>query len=104
VVITTKNELVKKRSKSSSSKKTSIDQILEILGLIEEKGKSKDWILDEIKKHHIKLNVSPTANSIEILKSCPQKFIKHIFQFLKADEFEIEEIKTLTRTLHWFFP
>ena len=90
-------------SKRPSNKKIINEQILELVGLIEEKGKNKDWILDEIKKHHIKLDVSPTVNSIEILKSCPQKFIKHIFQYLKDDEFHIEEINTLTKTLHWFF-
>jgi hypothetical protein len=92
-----------KTKKKKIVSKTKSDYILEILGLFEEKGKSKDWLLDEIKKHHIKLNVPPTVNTTQILSACPQKFLVHISEFLKEDEFAIEEVKTQTKTLHWFF-
>jgi len=80
-----------------------IKLIAEIQGLMEDHGKTKDWILEELKKHRIPLKVSPTANSYEILYSIPDKMIVHIHKFLKSDEFSVKEVKTLTKTLHWFY-
>ena len=42
-----------------------LEGIAEILGLIEEKGKNKDWLLDELKHHHVKLAVSPTQTALK---------------------------------------
>jgi len=92
-----------KRYKPNSKKKSKSDKILEILGLLEDKGKNKDWVLEEIKKHRIRLDVSPTLNSSEILQACPDNFVGHLLDFLKEDEFSVEEVKTFTKTLHWFF-
>ena len=60
-----------------------IKLIAEIQGLMEDHGKTKDWILEELKKHRIPLKVSPTANSYEILYSISDKMIVHIHKFLK---------------------
>lgn len=79
-----------------------LTRIAEILGIVEEKGKTKDWLLEEIKRKHIGLNVSPTANSFEILKSCPDSFVSYISKLLK-DDFVIEDVRTPTKTLHWFY-
>ena len=91
------------KSHKPNSKKPKSDKILDVLGLLEEKGKSKDWILEEIKKHRIHLNVPPILNSSEILKACPDDFVDHLFSFLKEDEFHVEEVNSFTKTLHWFF-
>lgn len=78
-------------------------EIAKILGLMEEKERSKEWLLGEIKHHKIRLQVPLTANSYEILKSCNSQTIHHILHILNDDEFAIKDIKTQTQTLHWFF-
>jgi len=90
-------------AKRSSRNDDSLVKIAEILGLLEEKGKTKYWLLEEVKKHNKILKVSPTVNSFEILQSCSKKTINQINKYLKDDEFAIQEIQTYTKTLHWFF-
>jgi class 3 adenylate cyclase len=77
----------------------------EILGLLQEMNRGKDWILKEMRKHKLKIATKNTGNSFEILKDCPLGFIDHLLRILKSDEFEDFEgsIKTLTRTFFWFF-
>lgn len=74
-----------------------------ILGLLEEKGKNKDWLLEELRHLKTKLAVSTTANSFEILRCCPDKTLKKVHALLEDDHLGIEEIKAQTKTLHWFF-
>ena len=74
-----------------------------ILGLLEEKGKNKDWLLEELKRLKVKLAVSTTANSFEILRGCPDNALKRILVLLEGDYSGIEEIRAQTKTLHWFF-
>lgn len=82
--------------------KDKIGKIAEILGLLEEKGKGRDWLLEEVKRHKIKLGVMPT-NAYDILRASPTSFISHILRLLANDEFLIEDVRTLTKTYHWFF-
>ena len=77
--------------------------IAEILGILEEKGKSKDWILQEIKRHHIKVPLRVTTNTYEILRACPLRFISHLLTILKSDDVVITQKLPLTRTFHWFY-
>lgn len=77
-----------------------MENIAEILGILEEKNLSKDWLLGELKRHKIKTNVS--SNSYQILKNCNPEKIQKILNVLKED-LAIKDVKTLTRTLHWFF-
>jgi len=79
-----------------------MENIAEILGVLEEKSLSKDWLLGELKKHKIKLQSSPSSNSYQILKDCSPEKIKKILGVLKED-LAIKDVKTLTKTLHWFF-
>lgn len=84
--------------------KDKLASIAEVLGACEEKGKTKDWVLQELKRHRLKTSAKPTMTSFEILKSCPIGFISHLLRVLKSDDFEdFEDIKTLTKTYHWFF-
>jgi len=77
------------------------EQITKILGLLEEKGLTKDWLLTILRKKKIKFS-SPTSNSVEILQSCHNKGLEKILKSL-VSESAIKDIKTITRTLHWFF-
>jgi len=92
-----------KKSIHSKQSQSKLAKVAEILGLIEEQKKSKDWLLDELKRNRVKFKASTTANSYEILKSCPVKKIDKILTSLNYDDHAVSEIKTLTRTLHWFF-
>lgn len=77
------------------------EQIAKILGLLEEKGLTKDWLLTVLRKKKIKFS-SPTSNTSEILQSCSDVGIEKILKSL-ISETSIKDIKTMTRTLHWFF-
>ena len=72
---------------------------------MEEAGKTKDWLLEELKKNKVINKVSPSENSFEILNSLPKKVVENIFESLdqREDEFGIKDVSTLTKTLHWFF-
>jgi hypothetical protein len=80
-----------------------ITSIAEILGLLDETRRGKDWILQEIKKSGTKIPVKHSMNSFEILKQCPDGFVSHALRVLKGDDFAFEDVKTLTKTYHWFF-
>ena len=77
--------------------------IVDILGLFEEKGKTKDWLLEQIKKKNVKLKVSPTVSTSEILKNCPKSFVAWIHNSLLEEDFSINEISGETKYFHWFF-
>ncbi|MGI0057859.1 MAG: adenylate/guanylate cyclase domain-containing protein [Nitrosarchaeum sp.] len=90
-------------SKSKGSNKPDVmENIAEILGVLEEKNLSKDWLLGELKRHKIKTEISVFSNSYQILKNCNPEKIQKIIDALKED-LVIKDVKTLTRTLHWFF-
>lgn len=90
--------------KSDSKEREKITNIAEILALFDETRKGKEWLFQEIKKHKLKLPIKQTMNSFEILKFCPEGFISHLLRVLKSDSFEeFEEIRTLTKTYHWFY-
>lgn len=79
-----------------------VEEIAEILGLLHETHKGKDWLLQQIKKSKIKITVKPT-NTYEILKASPSQFVSHLLKILKGDDLEDFDVKTLTKTYHWFF-
>ena len=79
-----------------------MEKLAEILGILEEKNLSKDWLLGELKRHKIKTEVSVSSNSYQILKNFNPQKIQKILDVLKED-LVIKDVKTLTRTLHWFF-
>src|SRR5579872_5402292 len=79
-----------------------VEEIAEILGLLHETHKGKDWILQQIKKSKIKLAAKPT-NTYEILRTSPSQFVSHLLKTLKGDDLEDFDVKTLTKTYHWFF-
>src|SRR5882762_9323286 len=91
-------------SKKNSDEIEKVGKIAEILGLLEETHRGKDWLLQEIKKHRLKISIKPTMNSFEILKSCTDDFVLQLFRVLKGDDIKgFDDIRTLTKTYHWFF-
>lgn len=98
--------MLSSNAKNMSKKKTEHNDglIAEILGILEESGKGKSWLLQEVKRHKIKSSIKPAMNSYEMLKLCPFNFLTYVLRALKNDDFEdFKDIKTLTRTFHWFF-
>jgi hypothetical protein len=79
-----------------------MENIAQILGILEEKNLSKDWLLGELKKHKIKISSLASFNSYEILKNCEPEKIQKVLEVLKED-LAIKDVKTLSRTMHWFF-
>ncbi|AJW70685.1 hypothetical protein [Nitrosopumilus adriaticus] len=92
--------MINKKHRNSNNK---VKKIAEIQGRMEEYGKTKDWLLEELKKNRITLKTSPTSNSYEILNSMQINTVNYIHKLLKLEEFSVSEVKTLTKTLHWFF-
>ncbi len=81
-----------------------ISKIGEILGLLDETHRGKDWLLEEIKKSRIKGAIKPTMNSYQILRSCPGEFVTKTLRVLKGEDFEnFSDVRALTKTYHWFF-
>lgn len=81
-----------------------IAQIAEILALLEEAHKNKDWIFQQIKTRKLKLPIKRSMNSFQILNACPDDFIEHALHTLKARDIEdIGDINSFTKTYHWFF-
>jgi len=81
-----------------------INNIAEILSKLEEVHLGKEWLLQEMRKHSLKISYKATMSSIEILKLCPDGFISKILRALKGEDIEdFEEVTTMTRTYHWFF-
>jgi len=98
---TKQNEELKTKVEKAGKK---LGYIAEILGLLEETHRGKDWLLQEIKKHRLKIPIKPTMNSFEILKSCTDAFVVQLLRVLKGDDIEgFGDIRTLTKTYHWFF-
>ena len=96
--------LASKRSALRKNENKTLAAIAEILGLLEEAGKGKDWILQEARKHRVKSGIKPTMNSYEMLNASPRSFIFHILHILKNEDIDdFKDINTLTRTFHWFF-
>ena len=90
-------------TKKRSNKNFKNDILGETLGLLEEKEKNKDWIIEELKRRRVKLKVAPTENSYEILKASPKTFVKQIYHLLKEDNLAVSEVQTLSKTYHWLF-
>jgi len=79
-----------------------LSQIAEILGLLDETNRGKQWLVEQLKKH--KIAVKNTINNYEILKECPDNFLSQMLRSLKGEDIAgFEDIKTLTKTYHWFF-
>jgi len=94
---------MKKKAKKLS-KNDLISQIAEILALMEEAHKNKEWIFRQIKKEKVKTTAKPSMNSFQILNQCPSEFVSHLLHILKGGDLDdLGDIAALTKTYHWFF-
>ena len=92
------------KSDSVSKMTQKITEIAEILAILNDTGRGKDWLLQEVKKHRLKSIVKPSMNSFEMLKALPEDFVTKLLKSLKGDDIEgFEDVQTLTKTFHWFF-
>src|SRR5213080_4063285 len=79
-------------------------QIAEVMELLEETHKSKDWILEQIQQNRIKAPLKPTMRLVGMLKACPSNFISHLLDIMNLNELEeFEGPPPLTVSYHWFF-
>jgi hypothetical protein len=90
-------------AESKNSKIKNIENMAEILGILNEKNLSKDWLLGELRRHNVRSEAFATKNNYEILKSLKPKVIEKVYKILSDEDLTIKDVKTLTRTLHWFF-
>jgi len=94
----------KKTTTNSNHSPNNIAKIAEILSLLEEAQKTKEWIFQQIKTKHLKLPVKRSMNSFQVLNLCPNDFVDDMLKTLKAKDIEdIGDINSFTKTYHWFF-
>jgi hypothetical protein len=93
--------------KQDSSLQKQLDRITteaEILSLMEESSKTKEWIKRQIKKKSLKIPVKLSMNSFQILNSCPDDFLSFLIDALKGKDIgDIGDINAFTKTFFWFF-
>ena len=93
--------LTRNRNQNETSK---LENISEVLGLLVEAQKDKEWLTREIRRNKLKLSVNRHMNTLEILKVCPSDFIDNLLRILKNEDFsDRPEIPILTKTFHWFY-
>jgi len=79
-----------------------MEKVGEILGLLAETNKGRDWIVKEIKRHHLKIPTETALNSYELLNSCSGNFVTNLHRALQGDTVKgFEDIQSLTKTYHW---
>ena len=90
------------RTQESSS--STIKKIGEILGLLGENNRGRDWIIKETKRRHLKIPLENTLNSFEILDCCPPDFVANLHRALQGESVKgFEDVQSLTKTYHWLF-
>ncbi len=94
----------KKKTANYNQDPDRIAKIAEILSLLEEVQKTKDWIFQEIKRKHLKIPAKRSMNSFQVLGLCPDDFVSDLLKTLKAKDIDdIGDINSFTKTFHWFF-
>jgi hypothetical protein len=95
----TKQDLKQESNSLSKPKK-----IAEILGMLAERRRGREWLFKEIKRHRLKISPKTTLNSYELLNCCSPDFITRLHLALKGDDVTgFEDVQTLTKTYHWLF-
>lgn len=78
--------------------------IAEILEMMEESNKTKDWLIEQIRLKHQRVALRSTMSTVGILKVCPHEFILHLLASMQSNNLdEFEGPPPLTQTYHWFF-
>lgn len=77
-------------------------QIGEILGLLEETNRGKDWIVYEMEKWGFETPTSSDVGQYDLLNSCSPGFISRLLHSLKGDDITNPEEVSM-KTYFWFF-
>jgi len=94
----------KKSTSGDTSVLNRIAKVAEILGLMEESQKNKEWIFQHLKNKKIKNPAKRAMNSYQILNILSDKALEELHKTLTAkDVDELTDINSLTKTYHWFF-
>ena len=89
---------------STLAKLNRVSKEAEILSLMEESHKTKEWIKKQIKKKSLKIPVKLSMNSFQILNLCPDDFLIYLLDSLKGRDLDdIGDINQFTKTFFWFF-
>ena len=92
------------KTKSNQQDPSRIAKVAEILGLMEEAQKNKEWIFQQLKSKRIKNPAKRTMNSYQILNMLSDEGLDALYKTLSAkDVDELTDINSLTKTYHWFF-
>ncbi|HUT07016.1 MAG TPA: hypothetical protein VMW74_10080 [Nitrosopumilaceae archaeon] len=95
---------MQKEDSSIQKQLARITKEAEILSLMEETHKTKDWIKKQIKQKSLKIPVKLSMNSFQILHSCPDDFLSSLIDSLKGKDIgDIGDINAFTKTFFWFF-
>jgi hypothetical protein len=80
-------------------------RIAEVVELMEETKKNRDWLLDQIKQKRQRVSAKPDMTSVGILKMCSMEFLDNIVGYLRSNEFADVEVVVppITKHYHWFF-
>jgi len=91
-------------TQSNSEKLERITKEAEILSLMEESHKTKEWIKKQIKKKSLKIPIKLSMNTFQILNDCPNDFLDYLIDSLKGRDIDdIGDINSFTKTFFWFF-
>lgn len=92
------------KATSTGNNSSKLAKIAEILGLLSERQKGREWIIQEIKKRKLKIPTKSTMNVYDILKTCKADIILELLRALKNEDFDLSfKIPVQTRTFHWFY-
>jgi len=77
---------------------------VEILQLLEERNKDKDWLVEYIKKNQSEMSVRPNLTVAAILESCPSESLSRLVSVLKNGLAEVADASIgPVRSFHWFY-
>lgn len=78
--------------------------IAEIVELMEDTKKNKDWLLDQIRQKRQRISIRPEMSVVGVLKMCSQEFLANLYGYLQSNEFDIGvDVPPITKNYHWFF-
>jgi hypothetical protein len=98
------NHLHKRRSHTTFQGISKSDTIMDIIELMEETHKDKNWIADQIRSHGVKISTKRSEGVTKILRQCTPKFLSDLLSLLKLSDIDrFEGPPPLTDTYHWFF-
>jgi hypothetical protein len=89
---------------SEQSELVKLARAAEVVELLEESHKDKNWIIEQLRRSRVKISIKPDMSSIRILRNCPSDFVLHLLNLLKyAEIIEFEIPPKLSNSFHWFF-